>query len=166
MTKHRPLALLTTVLLLLSLFAAGCGSAPREMQVTTAQFSVTVPGEWADLAVIETDGNTDDPPADERVCAFLRVSEKTAHERGEGGLVFGLYLFTCPPDELTDYPSAEAVMSRNVSGYGHCTLVLIRPTDVQFSDDTAAAYRKLDDGLPAVLDSVFFLDDVAEQPEK
>lgn len=146
MTKQRLLALLTSVLLL-SPFAAGCGSAPREMQVTTAQFSVTVPGEWADLAVIETDGNTDDPPA---------------HERGEGGLVFGLYLFTCPPDELTDYPSAEAVMSRNVSGHEHCTLVLIRPTDVQFSDDTAAAYRKLDDGLPAVLDSVFFLDDATE----
>ena len=162
MTKQRLLALPMTALVLLSLLFAGCGSVPREMKVATAKFSVTVPGEWVDLAVIETDGNTVDPPPDERVCSLLRVSEKTAHERGEGGFVFGLYLFTCPPDELTDYPSTEAVMSRNVSGYGHCTLVLIRPTDVQFSDDTAAAYRKLDDGLPAVLDSVFFLDDATE----
>lgn len=148
--RTRVLSCLVCILLLAG--CAGKGTFVVTPSYTTGRgdviqggFSVSLPEEWRELAVWESD-ETD-------TTYGLSFYEPKSREAGFGGWLFSL--LAIPEDLAYDhYPDYKLVGVLTTDGGFVEHLVAIYPTDVEFTEEAAQTYQSLYDQIPDVLKSV------------
>lgn len=111
----------------------------------TDYFSLTLPHDWANTCVYTvTDPN--DPPY------TVSIYEDTSYWDFGGGKLCSIMLLPTDAD-YTEFPAYEYLGILDTPD-GSFQLVVLFPTDVQFSQDTAEVYQKMERQLPDVLSTL------------
>ena len=169
----KKLALILCILLLLSLVGCGakevspesdprlepvCGDGPQETdsatiakdegpipayEIYTKYYKVPIPQEWADSCaydIFEMDNGLD----------ILSLYEVTAYDEFGGGKLCSIQLMPTNDETYKDFPDYEFLGVLNTPE-GNFNLILLYPTDVQFTEETMDAYNEMAQKLPDVL---------------
>lgn len=87
----------------------------------------------------------------------LSVHESYSYDEIQGGHLFSISLF--PESEDFSYLPAYDILGTLNTPEGLFNVVVIYPTDVQFTDDTARLYMSMANDVDSVIDSITFSDD-------
>ena len=152
-------AFILCILFVLSL--CGCGLLPQaeapakepiteptvpEIVVETKYYTVTLPESWGESCVYEVF------PADEEGPDALVLYEKESHNTEYGGHLCTILLIPHGED-YSYYPAYEWVGVLETPE-GDLDIVVLYPTDVQFSEDTADAYNRLVQNVADAINSL------------
>lgn len=86
----------------------------------------------------------------------FEISEKISYgDLGGGGSLFSVLLIPGGED-YTYYPSYDILGSFTSDEIGSFNIVVLYPTDVQFSEQGRQTYQEMTDGMEDVLDSISF----------
>ena len=120
----------------------------EDVCIETEYYSITIPKSWEDDCFYEI-------VKGEGYGYALHFNEKTSYDEIGGGWLFSIELFT----EFEDYtylPSYDILGSLEVYRIGSYNIVVIYPTDVQFTETTMEKYEELERAVPDVLDTITF----------
>lgn len=110
-------------------------------------FSVTLPQSWMEKVSYDCYLGKEDG------CYNVAFSQRAGQSVGHGGKL--MTLMVLPEDyDYTVFPSYEFLGSLKVEGTGNFILVVLYPTDVQFSEGDEEEYRALFEETGAVIDSI------------
>ena len=109
--------------------------------IETTVYSITVPNYWRDYANIEESYNNDRP--------YLSFRENL--DSNYGGHLFTIMVM--PLDAYHDFPVCinMGIISNGVNSY---RLVVLFPSDIQFSFENQELYTKMDNEIDAILDTL------------
>ena len=94
-------------------------------------FTVTLPDEWKDKYIYEE--------MEEEYGYYMGFYEKESHEAEYGGWLFSIAI---PEDATFQEPSYNYIGQIEIDGKEK-SMIVVWPTDVQFTDETADAYTEL-----------------------
>lgn len=113
--------------------------------IQTDYFTVEVPKRWnldCENEIIRDDSGYS-----------LAFYDKASKEADMGGWLFSINLFT-PDIDYTYHPSYEILGSLKIDGVADYNIIATYPTDVCFSEETAAKYQKSLPEIPIVIESL------------
>lgn len=115
--------------------------------IDTEYYTITIPESWCEDCIYEiVDGDSNDYS----LCFY----DKSNYEES-GGWLFSIVMLT-EQDDYTYFPSYEVLGSIDVPNAGTFNIIASYPTDVQFSNETAAQYCGMHDAIPDVLKTVSY----------
>lgn len=118
----------------------------KNIIIDTDYFTLTVPESWRGLFEYEI------YPDSESYAYTVNLYETNSHQEMMGGFLFGISLYE-EDEDISYLPSYETIGLLEAKGQTYQVIVEY-PTDVQFSDDTAANYRKLSKDMDDVIASL------------
>lgn len=119
-------------------------------------FSVELPQEWQENTVWETD-ETDTTYA-------LSFYEPNSREAGTGGWLFSL--LAIPTDlDYTEYPDYQLVGTLTTEDGFVENLVVLYPTDVEFTEEYAELFSSLTDQIPDIIATIAPTEGYTYQPQ-
>ena len=128
----------------------------RQDLIDTPYYSLTIPENWADHYAYSVFENGDG-------AYTLRICEKSSMEE-YGGKLFTILLIP-ETEDYTYYPSYNPLGSIETAEYGSFNVVVLYPTDVQFSMEAAELYMSMEQDIPDILNSITYHDCVfADEP--
>ena len=111
--------------------------------IDTKYYTLAIPQKWADSCayeIFETDNGLD----------VLSLYEATAFEEFGGGKLCSIQLMPTNDETYKDFPDYEFLGVLNTPE-GNFNLILLYPTDVQFTEETMDTYNEMAQKLPDVL---------------
>lgn len=131
--------------------ASGENESAAALTIETTYCSLTIPEEWRDRFSYEVTDEEDGS-------YYVGLYENTSHEIMDGGgWLFSVALLTSAVD-YTNFPDYEVLGSVQTNDGKAFNVVVLYPTDVQFSEETATAYVSLLDHMDAVIASISYQD--------
>lgn len=115
--------------------------------IDTEYYTITIPESWCEDCIYEV-VNGDNNNYSLSFCDKANYGES-------GGWLFSVVLLP-EQDDYTYYPLYEVLGSIEVQDAGTFNVIVSYPTDVQFSDETAAQYREMYDAIPDILNTISF----------
>lgn len=121
----------------------------RQDLIDTAYYSLTVPESWADHYAYSVFENGDGAYA-------LTLCEKSSMEEC-GGKLFTIRLIP-ETEDYTYYPSYNPLGSIETAENGSFNVIVVYPTDVQFSMEAAELYMSMEQDIPDILSTIAYHD--------
>lgn len=119
-----------------------------EMLIDTEYYTLSAPSSWKEDCLC----SVADGEAGNYLVAFY---DKVCHESTDDGWLFTLDLMA-PYEDYTNYPDYEVLGSVAVNHTDVYNLVVLYPSDVQFSEETAQKYCAMCDDIPQILETIIF----------
>lgn len=114
-----------------------------DISIDTAYYTIALFDEWADSCVVELHEMHSGLP-------IVSLYEKTSYEEFGGGKLCSIQMMKVEDDTYKDFPSYEWLGELETPD-GRYNIIVLFPTDVQFSENTAAAYQERFDKIHDVL---------------
>ena len=114
--------------------------------ISTRYYTLTLPASWSNRCSYEIYERNDGT-------YNLNLFEVTSLEACGGGLLCSLSLFTAGDDSYLDIPAHQLLATLDTPE-GSFSVIAIFPTDVQYTDRTAAAYQAMYSELKDVLRTI------------
>ena len=113
--------------------------------IDTTYYQIIIPESWQGQVVCQSVVGSDN-------VEYLDFYHVTSLNEGMGGFLFSIGLFD-DVFNIENLPAFEVLGTISVPPSEIYTVVVMYPTDVQFSDSTANDYYSLQDDIPSVLDT-------------
>lgn len=119
-----------------------------DIVIDTEYYTLSTPSSWEDDCFYEiTDG--------ESYSYNLSFYDKASYDAINGGWLFSIKLLT-EFEDYSVYPNYDVLGSLEVYRIGLYNIVVIYPTDVQYSEETAWNYNQLSAQIPSLLKTIDF----------
>lgn len=120
----------------------------EQYTVDTDFFTLTLPNNWKNDCFYEI-------VYEENHSYRLSFYEKESHEEDDCGWIFSISLFNLTED-YTVFPSYDILGTLDTYQYGSYNMIVLYPSDVQFSEKTAKKYNEMANCVSKILNTFNF----------